>query len=124
MPEVDLTIGGRPFRVACQDGEEPFLEAAARALDTEASAIVAQAGRIPETRMLLMAGLMVADRLAGLEERLRTAEERLRLQEARPTPEPQRIEVPVVPREVVERLAEYAALAEALASQLEERSGI
>ena len=36
MPNVVITVGGRQFEVACQDGEESFLEAAARVLDDEA----------------------------------------------------------------------------------------
>ncbi|MFN6951656.1 MAG: cell division protein ZapA, partial [Albidovulum sp.] len=42
MPEVLITIGGRQFEVACQDGEEHFLRAAAKMLDAEASALVGQ----------------------------------------------------------------------------------
>ena len=29
MPEIDITIGGRSFAVACQPGEEHFLRTAA-----------------------------------------------------------------------------------------------
>ncbi len=60
MPEVEIEIGGRTFEVACQDGEEHYLHAAAKMLDEEASVLSAQIGRIPETRMLLMARLMLA----------------------------------------------------------------
>ena len=35
MPDVSITIGGRQFEVACQDGEESFLKAAAEVLDLE-----------------------------------------------------------------------------------------
>ncbi len=68
MSEVDIRIGGRPFTVACQPGEEPFLQSAARLLDTEASALVQQLGKMPENQMLLMAGLMLADKMAGLQD--------------------------------------------------------
>jgi cell division protein ZapA len=122
MPELDITIGGRSFQVACQAGEEDFLKTAAGLLDTEARALVAQAGRITETRMLLMAGLMLADRLAGLEDQLRGAEARLRDMESRPILPPQRIEVPVVPPQLVENLAELAARAESLAEDAETRA--
>ena len=74
MPQVEVTIGGRAFTVACQSGEEPYLTAAAKLLDEEASGLASQAGRMPESKMLLMAGLMLADRAAGLEDRLRQAE--------------------------------------------------
>jgi cell division protein ZapA len=74
MPHVEIMIGGRSFEVACQDGEEPYLAAAAALLDTEANALSSQIGRMPEGRMLLMAGLMLADKTVGLEDRLREAE--------------------------------------------------
>ena len=128
MPEVRITIGGRDFDVACQDGEEHYLHAAASMLDAEATALSNQIGRLPESRMLLMAGLMLADKAAGLEERLRTLEEKLAAQQAlidemrnRPEPEPQKIEVPVIPAELTDMLAEMAARAEALAAAVEER---
>ena len=126
--EVEISIGGRPFEVACQQGEEQFLYTAARLLDPEAQVLVEQIGRMPESRMLLMAGLMLADKTAGLEERLREAEDRLgsisaQLREMRdaPPPEPERIEVPVIPADVTDALAEIAARAESLADTVEEK---
>lgn len=70
MPEVSISIGGRSFDVACQAGEEQFLHAAAKMLDDEAQVLVDQVGRMPEARMLLMAGLMLADKTANLQEKL------------------------------------------------------
>lgn len=122
MPQVEIQIGGRSFEVACQDGEEPFLIAAASMLDVEATALSEQIGRVPETRMLLMSGLMLADKTAALEEKLRATEARLRALEAQPAPEPARIEVPVVPQAVFESLAELAAQAESLADTVEEKA--
>lgn len=123
MPQVEITIGGRNFEVACQDGEDHFLLSAAAMLDIEASHLASQVGRITETRMLLMAGLMLADKTAGLEEKVKKAEARVtQLQtqidmlETRPAA---RVEVPVVPTAVTDTLAEIAARAEALADQIE-----
>lgn len=82
MPEVRISIGGRDFDVACQEGEEHFLHAAANLLDTEATALLNQIGRMPEPRMLLMAGLMLADKTAGLDDQLRKLEEKTASQEA------------------------------------------
>jgi cell division protein ZapA len=92
--------------------------------------LIDQIGRIPESRMLLMAGLMLADRTVGLEERLREAEDRIGsltgelrdLREA-PPPEPQRVEVPVIPEDVTDAFAELTARAEALADAVEEKAG-
>ena len=82
MPEVRISIGGRDFDVACQEGEEHFLHAAANLLDTEATALLNQIGRMPEPRMLLMAGLMLADKTAGLDDQLKKLEEKTASQEA------------------------------------------
>ena len=126
MPQVEIFIGGRTFEVACQEGEEHFLPSAAAMLDAEAATLAEQIGRLPEARMLLMAGLLLADKTAGLEDKLREAQvEAVALRaklddaQAQPAPAPQRIEVPVVPVDVVDTLAELAARAEALADQVD-----
>ncbi len=128
MAETTITIGGRKFTVSCQEGEEHFLHAAAKLLDNEASVLTEQIGRIPEPRMLLMAGLMLADKTAGLEEKLRDAEGKLGAQEAlleemrdRPAPAPERVEVAVIPPVVTDTMAEIAARTEALADKVEEK---
>ncbi|TCS63267.1 cell division protein ZapA [Primorskyibacter sedentarius] len=131
MPEVTITIGGRNFEVACQEGEEHYLHSAAKMLDTEASVLSNQIGRLPEARMLLMAGLMLADKTAGLEDKLRDAEDRfaavqaeLRDLQQRPAPRPERVEVPVVPTAVTDQLAEIAARAEALADEVDSKLSV
>ena len=82
MPELILEIGGRVFEVACEPGEEFSLERAGRLLDAEAVRI-ADAGRQTEKRMLLLAGLMLADTMTALQEQLRAAEDRIRHAEER-----------------------------------------
>lgn len=119
MPEVTIEIGGRAFEVACQEGEESYLHAAAKMLDDEAAVLSAQVGRVPEARMLLMAGLMLADKTANLQDRLSTVEAELVALRATPAPAPERVEVPVVPDEVVDTLSEIAARAEALADTID-----
>lgn len=113
MPEVAITIGGREFQVACQEGEEHFLHSAASLLDTEAQALAEAMGRVPESRMLLMAGLMLADKTAGLEEELRAAEQKLAQGGAAVKPAG-------LPEEVVQSYAKIADLAEELADEVEQ----
>jgi cell division protein ZapA len=129
MPEVEIRIGGRNFEVACQEGEEHYLHAAAEMLDREASVLTEQIGRLPEARMLLMAGLMLADRTAGVEDKLRDLRDKLTAMESEleqlrnaPRPEPERVEVPVVPESVLESMAELTARAEALAAAVDEKA--
>jgi cell division protein ZapA len=125
MAEVRIVVGGRDFDVACQEGEEHFLRAAAEMLNAEATALVGQMGRMPEVRMLLMAGLMLADKAAGLEDQLRIAEERALMAEhalERARSSQNRVEVPVLPRAVIQAYAEVAERAEAIAAEIERRS--
>ncbi|MBW6506959.1 MAG: cell division protein ZapA [Rhodobacteraceae bacterium] len=123
MPEVRIEIGGRSFEVACQEGEEHFLHSAAALLGAEADVLIGQMGRLPEARMLLMAGLMLADKTAAFDDQLRdalaraeTAEAALAEAQANPT----RVEVPVIPSIVTETFAEIAAQTEALADRVAE----
>lgn len=129
MPELTVVIGGRDFSVACQEGEEPFLQAAAALLDAEASPILRQVGRMPTDRMLLMAGLMIADKTAALEEELASKSRALTEAENKLTDRARQIAdlqehrspdmVAVIPSEIQDHLAELAARAEALADELE-----
>ncbi|QUS35732.1 cell division protein ZapA [Falsirhodobacter algicola] len=121
MADLDITIGNKTFTVACQDGQERFLQAAARQLSDQAGAVLSQIGRMPSERMLLMAGLMLADKTAAMEHELTTLRARVAELQARPAPAPERVEVPVIPPVVVETMAELAARTEALAATLEEK---
>ena len=119
MVEVAFTIGHKEYVLSAQPGEEKLLKRAAAALDAEASQILEQAGRMPEPRLLLLAGLMLADRMGGMEERAEKAERDLhRLQS-----NPEKVEVPVIPDDLKEAMAELAARAEAAAERLEDRLG-
>lgn len=120
MPEVTIMIGGRGFDVACQEGEQPFLESAARQLDAEAQVLATQIGRMPELRMLLMSGLMLADKTAGLEEQVGELSEKLASQaaliEELKSQAAQPAETEVFSPETLELLGSLVEQAEALAS--------
>ena len=121
MPDLEISIGGRSFSVSCQAGEEHFLRAAAAMIDNEAQPLVAQMGRMPETRMLLMAGLMLADRTAAVEDELRVLKARMATLESKPQAPREKLEVAVVPTGLHDTLAEIAARAESLAASIEEK---
>ena len=132
MPQVEIMIGGRSFEVACQEGEEPFLRSAAHLLDTEANSLSSQIGRMPEARMLLMAGLLLADKTAGLEDRLKEAEAQLADMAARLTAAEQvktvvervevavevPVEVEVIPAELSDLVVMMVERTEALADRI------
>ena len=128
MPEVTIKIGDRPFKVACPAGEENQLEAASAKLNVEAKVLIAHSGRVPESQMLLMSGLMLADRAIALEEKVKAAEvemSSLRQSNKNITPEIKtvikEVKVTAVPEELFESLAELSARAEAAADDLEQK---
>ena len=122
MPNETITIGGKSFEVACQPGEEHYLRAAAAMLDNEATVLISQIGRLPDAKMLLMAGLMLADKTAGAEDRVRQLEGEMaslqaELEHLRATPKGAG---PSGPSEAeLARLADLAMRAEYIAEQIE-----
>ena len=74
MPEVAINIGDKKFTVTCQPGEESALEAAASLLNDEATFLVSEIGQLSEQKLLLMSGLMLADKMATQSEKLAKSE--------------------------------------------------
>jgi cell division protein ZapA len=60
---VDLTIAGRTYQVACREGEEENLRAAARLVDGKSREALAGLGTLSEARQFLFASLLLADQL-------------------------------------------------------------
>jgi cell division protein ZapA len=60
---VDLNIAGRVYPVACRDGEEESLQAAARLVDGKSREAIAGLGTLSEARQFLFAALLLADEL-------------------------------------------------------------
>ena len=63
MAEVELTIAGRPYRVACRNGEEENLRAAGVLVDTKSREAISGLGTLSESRQLLFAALLLADQI-------------------------------------------------------------
>ena len=63
MAELDLQVAGRSYRVACRDGEEDDLRAAAAIVDAKSREALAGMGALSEARQLLFASLIIADQL-------------------------------------------------------------
>ncbi len=77
MAQVTVTINGRQFRMACEDGQEGRLMNLARELDNRISGLRAKFGEIGDTRLTVMAALTVADELAEAGLRVKRLEEEL-----------------------------------------------
>ena len=64
MAQVTVTIGGRVYRLACNEGEEPHLETLAREIDSKIDSIRGSFGEIGDQRLVVMAALTIADELS------------------------------------------------------------
>src|SRR5215210_4265629 len=60
---VELTIAGRTYQVACRQGEEESLRAAARMVDAKSREALSGLGTLSEARQFLFASLLLADQL-------------------------------------------------------------
>ena len=63
MAHVDLLIAGRSYQIACRDGEEENLRAAARLVDAKSREALSGLGTLSESRQLLFASLLLADQI-------------------------------------------------------------
>jgi cell division protein ZapA len=98
MAEVELSIAGRPYKVACRNGEEDTLRAAGALVDAKCREALAGLGTLSESRQLLFAALLLADQLVDGRE----------------------VEIPTGPDpELVERTQRMAERLETLADALE-----
>ena len=63
MAQVDLFIAGRNYQIACREGEEENLKAAARLVDAKSREALSGLGTLSESRQLLFASLLLADQI-------------------------------------------------------------
>ncbi|HEV7256795.1 MAG TPA: cell division protein ZapA [Bosea sp. (in: a-proteobacteria)] len=70
MPQVNVTIAGKAYRMACGEGEEPHLEGLARIYDGKIQEMRQAFGEIGDMRLHVMAALMVADEVSELQRRV------------------------------------------------------
>jgi cell division protein ZapA len=84
MAQITSTIAGRQFRLACEDGQEEHLQELAKDIDQRIISLRRKFGEIGDTRLTVMAALMVADELAETIQKMRLLEEDIAsLQDAR-----------------------------------------
>ena len=74
MTQVSVTIAGRSYRMACQDGEEAHLEGLAQAFDEKIADMRRAFGEIGDMRLHVMAALTFADQLSELRDRVKVLE--------------------------------------------------
>ena len=84
MAQVTATIAGRQFRLACEDGQEEHLLALSADIDGRIAELRQRFGEIGDTRLTVMAALMVADEMSDARAQIRRLEEEIAtLQDAR-----------------------------------------
>lgn len=79
MAEVTVTIAGRNYRMACDDGQEPHLQRLGNLVDHKIADMRASFGEIGDMRLTVMAAIVIADELAESRSRLSGLEEKLNL---------------------------------------------
>jgi cell division protein ZapA len=63
MGQVTVTINGRPYDIACDDGQEEHVRGLAGYLDERVAGLVGGMGQVGDARLLVMASLLIADEL-------------------------------------------------------------
>ncbi len=77
MAQVIVEVNGRPYTMQCPEGEQAHLRELAVLLDGEVQRVKSSVGNVGDIRTLVMAGLMVADRLSEAMARIQSLEEQV-----------------------------------------------
>ena len=77
MNHINVTINGRQYRMACEDGQEVRLLKLAESLETRIQSLRGKFGEIGDARLTVMAALTVCDELFDASNRIRGLEEEL-----------------------------------------------
>jgi cell division protein ZapA len=77
MSHVNVTINGRQYRMACEEGQETRLLRLAESLESRIQSLRGKFGEIGDARLTVMAALTVCDELLDASNRIRGLEEEL-----------------------------------------------
>jgi len=77
MSHINVTINGRQYRMACEEGQEVRLLNLAQGFDSRIEALRGKFGEIGDARLTVMAALTVCDELLDVDHRIRSLEEEL-----------------------------------------------
>ena len=118
MPEVNVEIDGKKYRMACEEGQEAHLMALADRFSRTVTSLKGSFGEIGDNRLVVMAGIAVMDELAEAENRI----EALKLDIADLTTAGRELtlEAEELESRFTRRLAEAARKVEAIAHAIDE----
>lgn len=74
MPEVNVEINGRKYRMACEEGQQGHLIGLAERFNTQVEGLKGAVGEIGDNRLTVMAGIAVLDELSEAERRIKALE--------------------------------------------------
>jgi len=74
MAQVNLTVNGRVYKMACEDGEEDHVTELGHRFDEAINELRSVLGEIGDQRLMVMAGILMTDRLGDAEQKLKRAE--------------------------------------------------
>lgn len=116
MAQVNVTINGRVYRMACEDGQEAHLQGLAQRIDEIIHSLRGSFGEIGDQRLTVMAAVTVMDDLAETQRRLKSLEaENRSLRETRAAVIERRDEVEMeIARRIDEAAGRIGSVAEAL----------
>jgi cell division protein ZapA len=77
MNHINVTINGRQYRMACEEGQEMRLLKLAESLEERIGSLRGKFGEIGDARLTVMAALTVCDELLDASNRIRSLEEEL-----------------------------------------------
>jgi cell division protein ZapA len=77
MSHINVTINGRQYRMACEEGQEVRLLKLAESLESRVGELRGKFGEIGDARLTVMAALTVCDELLDANQRMRALEEEL-----------------------------------------------
>jgi len=119
MAQVSVTINGKIYRMACEDGQEAHLQGLAQRLDDTIHSLRGSFGEIGDQRLTVMAAVMVMDELTEAQRKLKSLEaENRSLRETRAAVIERRDQVET---EIARRIDDTVARIERLAQALEPR---
>ena len=75
MAQVDVSVNGQSYRIACEDGQEDRLVDLAAIVDEKVIGLVNQIGQVGSNRLLVMAALIIADELVDLKNEAGSSQE-------------------------------------------------
>jgi len=72
MPLVNAMVNGRAYTIACDEGEEEHLRELAAYVDGKVRELLGSVGQVGDTRLMLMAAILITDEYMHAMDKLKT----------------------------------------------------